>query len=57
MLPCLSSVLIGSALRGVFLEEKEMSHDMIQSLIFVLYPKKNGCEQVSHRSLVRVCYL
>ena len=41
LLPCLSSsVLVVSALHGVFLEEKEMAHDMIQSLIFVLCPKK-----------------
>ena len=40
LLPCLSSMLVVSALRGVFLEEKEMAHDMIQSLIFVLCPKK-----------------
>ena len=48
LLPCLSSVLVVSALRGVFLEEKEMAHDMIQSLIFVLCPKTNVYEQVSH---------
>ena len=57
LLPCLSSVLVVSALRGVFLEEKEMAHDMIQSLIFVLCPKKNVCEQVSHCSLAWVCCL
>ena len=43
-----SSVLVVSALRGVFLEEKKIVHNMIQSLISVLYPKTIVCDQVSH---------
>jgi hypothetical protein len=52
---CLLFGCVGAA--WIIFEEKEIANDMMQSLIFMLCPKMNVCEQVSHCWLAWVYYL